>query len=354
MRITVIGAGNGGSAVAADLALKGHDVILLKTSKSLHSKHFEEVLNNGYKIELVRGEKSSTAQLKLATYDYEKALKDSEVVILFIQTNYHEQVIKKMSKFMKDQIVLVEPGYLATLYFMKHCDCDELTIAEAESSPIDCRILEPGKVISRFENEKNPIGIYTKGDEDKAFEKLQKLGYNFVKTKSVVESALHNPNLIVHTIGAFMSIPRIEYTDGNYWMYKEVFTPTVWNIVKGLDKEKMDVMEKLGYRRIPYVEACKLRNSTKDNRDATEVFFDYAQNHSTPGPHVSDSRYLTEDVPEGLVLLESIGKHLGIDTTVCTSLINLSSTALCIDFRKEGRTIDKLGVENFKKIIESK
>ena len=58
-----------------------------------------------------------------------------------------------------------------------------------------------------------------------------------------------------------------------------------------------------------------------------------------------------QGLPEGLVLLESIGKHLGVDTTVCTSLINLSSTALGIDFREEGRTLEKLGIENFKKII---
>ena len=30
MKITIVGAGNGGSAIAADLTLKGHEVTLLK------------------------------------------------------------------------------------------------------------------------------------------------------------------------------------------------------------------------------------------------------------------------------------------------------------------------------------
>ncbi len=75
---------------------------------------------------------------------------------------------------------------------------------------------------------------------------LAPLQYHYTALSSVVEAALHNPNLIVHTVGAIMSIPRIEKTNGEYCMYHEVFTPSVWNILERLDSEKMDVLEKLG------------------------------------------------------------------------------------------------------------
>ena len=51
---------------------------------------------------------------------------------------------------------------------------------------------------------------FTLGNIDKAKEKLEKLGFPFTYLSSVVEAALHKPNLIVHTVGAIMSIPRIE------------------------------------------------------------------------------------------------------------------------------------------------
>lgn len=352
MKITIVGAGNAGTTVAADLSLKGHEVTLLKTSKSLHNENFNYIKRNKT-ITIVENGESRVAKLHLVSTDYKESLKDAELIILYVQTNYQEDVIKKMIPYLTNQIILVEPGYLATLFFLKNSVCKDLIFVEAESSPIDCRIIEPGKVKVLFRNYRNPIGVYPKAKTNEVLKVLKSLQYNFIATKNIVEAALHNPNLIVHTIGAFMSIPRIEYTNGkNYWMYKEVFTPSVWNIVKGLDKEKMDVMELLGCERVPYVEACKIRNSEDLSIDAEKVFFDYANNSSPEGPTISNSRYITEDVPEGLVLLESLGEILGIKTPICSSLIELSSKAMNINFREKGRTVKRIGEENFKKVLE--
>ncbi|MCB2297570.1 NAD/NADP octopine/nopaline dehydrogenase family protein [Clostridium tagluense] len=353
MKITIAGAGNAGSTIAADLSLKGHEVTILKTSKKLHNEHYEAMVENGYKIEFIRKGKSKEAKISLITTDYDSALKNSQLIILYVQTNYQEDVIKKMAPYLDNQVILIEPGYLATMYFLKHCKNKNLTIVEAESSPMDCRITKAGQVTVLFENVRNPIGIYPESKAHETFEMLKALEYNFVKSKSVIEAALNNPNLIVHTIGAFMSIPRIEYANGEYWMYKEVFTKSVWNIVCALDREKIQILNKLKCKGNTYVEECKFRNSLDTSLDATEVFFDYANNHSCKGPFVSNSRYITEDVPEGLVLMESIGKYLEILTPICSSLINMSSAALNRDFRKEGRTLEKLGLENFKSLIEN-
>ena len=56
------------------------------------------------------------------------------------------------------------------------------------------------------------------------------------------------------------------------------------------------------------------------------------------------SRYLTEDVPYGLVPWEEVGKLVGIDMPTCTSLINLSNTLLGADFRRSGRTLKYIGI----------
>lgn len=353
MRITVVGAGHGGTTVAADLKTKGHVVKLLKTSKGLHNEHFDYLRNNKGKIKIVEGATETLVNLDEVTTDIQSAITDAELIIIYVQTNYHEQVIKNILPFMNDnQIVLLEPGYLSTAYFLKHNDGNvNFTIVEAQSSPIDCRIIEPGKVKVLYRNVRNPVALFMKGNQTVVQDKLDELQYNFVYLDSIIEAALHNPNLIVHTIGGIMSIPRIEFTGGDYWMYKEVFTPHVWSLVESLDDEKMNVLEKAGAERLPYVDACKFRNSQDLEMDSREIFLDYAENNSPEGPYVADSRFITEDVPEGLVLLESLGQMLNVATPTCTGLINIASAALNIDFRENARTVELLGKENLEKIL---
>lgn len=352
MNITVIGAGNAGSTIAADLTLKGHNVTLMKTSNKLHNEHFEYIKTNK---EIVLNEfgKIRTVKIENVTTNYSEALNEkTELIIVYIQTNYHEELIKKIEPYLHDgQIILFEPGYLSTAYLLKHTNKKVVSV-EAESSPIDCRIVKPGHCSVLFKNVRNPIAVYPKSCADITFEKLKELEYSFCKLDSVVEAALHNPNLIVHTVGAIMSIPRIEYSKGEYWMYKEVFTSKVWNLVNDLDNEKMLVLEALDLPKVKYVDACKNRNFEDDDIDATEAFFDYAYNHSPKGPDIPNSRYITEDVSEGLCLLESLGKLLNVKTTVASALIDLSNALLKCDFRGNGRSLDKLGLDNVKKVLD--
>ena len=83
-----------------------------------------------------------------------------------------------------------------------------------------------------------------------------------------------------------------------------------------------------------------------------EVFFWYAAMPTrAKGPVVVDSRYISEDVPQGLVLLETIAAKVDVATPICTSLINMASAALGRDLREEGRTIERLGEDIVEKII---
>lgn len=350
MNITIAGMGNAGTAMAAELKRRGHKVSMLKTSDKLHNDNYE-FLCKTRTITINGIDENYQVKIDCVTDCAKDVIPDADLVIIFIQTNYHEILIKKIAEFLHDgQAVLIEPGYLSSCYILRYCHAD-LTVIEAESSPIDCRLIKPGTIQVLFRNVMNPFGVYPDRKKDIAEDVLSQLGIPFEFTKNIAEAALHNPNLIVHTIGAIFSIPRIEYSKGNYWMYKEVFTPHIWNIVETLDKEKMDILEKMGCKRMPYVEACKLRNSLDKTKDALEVFFDYANNSSPKGPDIPDSRYVTEDVPQGLVLLESLGDFYDISTPVATGLIHCANAAFKKDFRKEGRTVEALGVDNLERIL---
>src|SRR5690606_29556844 len=137
-------------------------------------------------------------------------------------------------------------------YMLKYNSGKKLTVAEAESSSLDGRNMEPGVSKVGCRNVRNQLGVDPAADPPSEKDELEALGFPFVYLSSVVEAALHNPNLIVHAVGAIMSMPRIEKTNGDYVMYHEVLTPSIWNILEKLDSEKMDVLEKLGFPRLSY------------------------------------------------------------------------------------------------------
>ncbi|MCI5839028.1 MAG: NAD/NADP octopine/nopaline dehydrogenase family protein [Peptoniphilaceae bacterium] len=356
MKIAILGAGNAGCATAADLTLKGHEVTLIKTSHAMHDDNFDYLLKNNGKMTLNEFGEIKTAYINKVTRDINE-IKNAEVLIIYIQTNYHEDLIKRISNILVDgQILLINPGYLSTAYVLKHCQNKNIIVAEAESSFIDGRIMKPGYFRVGFRNVRNPIGIYPSNKRKDAIEKLDKLDERFVYLNSVVEAALHNPNLIVHTVGSVMSIPRIEKSKGDFTMYYEAYSRdnvATWKILEKLDSEKMNVLEKLGYNRLSYVEACKYRNSLDEKEDAKEVFLSYAEMDTrAKGPTKVDSRYISEDVPQGLVMLEALGKSLDLPTPITTALIEIASAALGRDLRKEGRTPEKLGQNNIDKILK--
>lgn len=353
MKVAVVGAGNAGCAIAADLSTRGHDVTLIKTSTAMHDDNFDYIVAHGGTVQMKENGVITSAIINRVTRDV-SAVTDAEVVMVFTQTVYHERVIKMLCDYLRDdQILLLNPGYLSTAYFLKHCHGKGTTVVEATSSFIDCRITAPGFISVGFRNVRNPLGVYPAERTESTRKKLDVLGFPLTYGRSVAEIALHNPNLIVHTVGAIMSIPRIEKTNGDYCMYHEVFTPSVWNILEKLDAEKMDVLERLNCERVSYVDMCKFRNTLDDSLNAKEVFFIYAGMPTcVKGPTSVRSRYIIEDVSQGLVMLEALAAKLKVATPICTSLIEMASAALQCDLRADGRTVERLGAANLQAIID--
>ena len=156
MKIAVVGAGNGGCAVAADMAYRGLHVTLVKTSNAMHDDNFEFLKKHNGKMTLLDfGENGSMNPQDLEVVKKEghianvtrdlAVLSEMDVILIYIQTNYHEELIKKIAPYIQDgQILLINPGYFSTAYVLKYCGNKKISVVEAQSSFIDGRIMEPG------------------------------------------------------------------------------------------------------------------------------------------------------------------------------------------------------------------
>lgn len=344
--ITIVGAGNSGMAHAFYLSGLGHNVSVLKTSNSMHDENFDTVCRQGGVVgidETAPSPERVFAPLKCVTRDVEKALANAEIVFVLTQTLQHQTVAEKIGPYLKSvKALLVVPGNMGSVFFRPFMPKDAF-LAEGESSIVDARIIEPGVVQIVFKNVRNALSFNPASLADRGFEFISEAIPNYTHLRNnIVETAMHNPNLVVHTIGTIMSASRIEYSGGDFWLYREGFTPAIWNIIDGLDKEKNNVIEAFGGTPCSYVESCKFRNEDDLSKDAMEVFRSYSL-CAPKGPSSIHNRYLLEDVPNGLCLLASLGELAGVATPVADALISLSGLMLQQDWTAVSRTARRLG-----------
>ena len=352
MRITIIGSGNSACAQASKLVERGHEVVIVKTSHSLHEDNFDALARQKgiyYYNEYAQDETRHFAPIRLFTRDIEEGVRDAEVVLVLTQSLQHQDISKRLCPYLQDgQIVWLIPGNMGSIYFAGNCH-NSIHLLESESTPYDARIESPGVVRILFKNVRNAVAFLHKKDEallpliDSLFGEHKYLRNN------IVESAMHNPNMIVHTVGSLISASRIEQMQGEFYMYRESFSPSVWNLVNALDKEKNQVICAYGGEALPYVEACRWRNEQDLTIDPYAAFRHYANTGGPKGPANLETRFIHEDVPMGLCLLETLAEKASIQTPITTALINIANALTQKDFRANGRTLAALGLHDYSK-----
>lgn len=347
MKVAVIGAGNVGIAVAADLSIKGHTVSLLKTS-SYKADGYNRLISNSNRVYLKeKGEYTETKIYEVSS-DLSK-IANAEVVFCTIQSNFYEGLVKTIKDYLsKDQVIVLTCSYASSYYFEKYCR--ELPVLIETTGPyLEGRVElndKPNEVVFRVgcRLERCPMAITASKRQKEMLQKLHELYQGFKYDYSVIESALLNPNMVLHTVGSLMSLSRIEHSKGTFCMYREAYARdniSVLNIMLQLDKEKQGVLEALGQRPVSIFYAGGFLGENQ-----LESFYKYSEsNDRAISPTSVHSRYITEDVSQGLVLLESIANRINMKVPITSALISIASAALGENFRKTGRTIKRLGIE---------
>lgn len=357
MKITVVGTGHGGCAMAGVMAMRGHDVRLLKLGSKMHRENFQ-VLRDRKRIRLTGIEGEGEFPLGAVTTDPAEVIPDAELILVYYVSNYHPEVARRLSPFLHEgQGVVLNPGYAGSLLFTeamrqlgKH---DAPLFSEFETLPYSSRITAPGQVGIVSRNVRHPFASYPASRCQEHVDHFEAVLGECVPRKHVLEVALHNPNLSIHTIGVLLNVAQVENPQRRYAMYRDGFSPSIWNVVNRLDDEKMDVLEALGAPRIPYFDEFRLRTFEDTSIDGLEGFLHYAD-EAPDGPFTLDHRYITEDVPMGLGLLHSLGVATGVPTPVCDSLITLASALLPEhDFWAEARRIQDLWPGTISELLEA-
>ena len=189
---------------------------------------------------------------------------------------------------------------------------------------------------------------------------IQEVFPNVIPAANVLETGFANINAIMHPAGMLGNAGWIEKTAGDFCYYREGITPAIAAWIEEVDRERLEIVKRLGFTPLPFVDIFHQAGLTSEEARASGSVY-RAINESEPNrtiksPMTLDHRYIKEDVGYGLVPMAEIGRLLGINTPVIDALITLASVVSRTDYRKEGLTVEKMGLagvrpENMRKIL---
>jgi opine dehydrogenase len=350
MKITTIGAGNGGKALAADMTLAGHEVTLFEFPK--FEANIEPIIKRGG-IDLVGVGRTGFARLHAITTDIEEALKNSEIIVNVMSAFGHKASAKACAPHLKDgQIVVLNPGStLGSLEYLRILQGEgcraKIKIGEVHSLTYAARGYG-AEVRILLEAKKIWLAAFPAMDTPEVLTKFKKLYPLTESAKNVLDVGLNNGNPIAHPGPALLNAGRVEYAKGEFYHYKEGITPHVANIIQALDDERMALCRKMGYPAIPSIERMNLMGYATTRSSLYEAYTTspvFCGEHPIKGPHSVTDRYFVEDTMYGLVAWSSLGRTIGVSTPTIDAVIHLIAVLNQTDYFRLGeRSLEKFGL----------
>lgn len=342
----VIGAGHGGKAMAAHLALMGLRV-------TLYNRTFDHVAalkaRGGIDLESAEGGPHGFARLAVVTSDLGEALQSAQMIMVVVPSSAHADVAKNAAPFLKDgQIIVLHPGRTCgALEFAKalrdnSCAAD-VTIAEAETFIYASRSDGPAQARIFRIKEAVPLAALPAIRTQDVLDAIHPAYPQFIDGVNVLHTGLNNMGAIFHPALTLLNAGWIEATHGDYQFYIDGVTPSVARVLEVLDRERVTVASSLGLRARTAMEWLQMAYNTT-GEDLHEAIHNQPGYYGINAPSTLNHRYIFEDVPMSLVPIASLGQRFGVSVHGMDSIIRLACIVHRTDYWRRGRTIDKLGI----------
>ncbi len=334
-KVFVCGAGHQGLAMAAHLALCGIDVSLWnRTEKNIH-----DIIETGaiHCSGIVNG----VAHLSKASANIADVI--SDFVMVTTPSCAHKDIAKQLAPYVhQDMIVVLNPGRtFGAIEFAEElikCGVQDLPqICETQTIVYTCR--KSGPDSTNILALKNDVKIAAlKGNNVNKVLSIMPdcLKPYFSPVDSVAITSLTNIGMVLHCAPVMMNVGWIESEKVDFKYYYDGISKSVAHLLEKIDYERQAVAHAAGYdveslmdwlKRTYLIEGETLLECIRNNKAYSKI----------DAPPTINSRYIFEDVPNGLVPIETMGRELGVNTPNISTVINLASSVMDTDYRENGR-----------------
>jgi opine dehydrogenase len=343
----VIGAGNGGLAMAGYLAVYGFSVNIWTRDKEKM-----EALANAGGIE-VEGKIEGFGELNKIDTDFQKSIEGVDIIMVVVPANGHKEIGEKLVKYVKPgQTIVLNPGRtggaleLYNIFRKQGKVREDIIFAEAQTFLFVSRKLGVHKVRIFDIKRSVPVSAVRSYKNPELIKKLRVAFPQFTPTSDVLHTSLGNVAVMFHPGVMLLNTGWVESNHGNFEYYLEGISPGVAKVLENVDKERIKIAEAVGIR-VPSLKDWLYFSYGSTGIDLYESVQTTPAYKGIMAPSTIHHRYILEDVPMSLVPMSSMGKKFGVETKCIDSLINIACCQQERDFWSEGRTVDHMGIKNF-------
>ena len=349
MKITVVGGGNGAFAVAADLALNGHEVSLLESPA--FAEGIEKVRSiGGIELESLPSSGRANGFAKLADISTcpEKALADAELVFVVVPAYAQKYMAEFCAPHLNNkQTICLMPGNLhGSVEFMQTLRRCGNNAVEAVAE-IECLIYtatrSESKVSIRGFKQGLGMAVFPARCADAA-EKVRSVYPTLKLRKNVLATGVSNPNVLLHVPMVLLNFTNVE-RGLDVLSFHAAFTPGVARLVEAMDTERMRLAERGLADIVTTGEMVRSWYSGQGARGTTvyDIMSTNPLYAASKLPKKLDHRYFTEDVPYGIWPIAELLRLCGLPCDGFEAAAKLAGIACGNDFQREARTLSSLG-----------
>jgi opine dehydrogenase len=289
--------------------------------------------------------------VKKITTNIKEAVDGVETIIVTVPAFAHRTIAQMLASHLTDgQMIVLNPGHTGgALEFSKILKKQgvkkKVRLAETNSLTYGCRLVGPAHVRVGIVAKNLLFAAFPSINNKETFDYFKSLYPNIIQAKDVLETGLTNLNAVLHPPGMIMNAGWIEFTKGGFNFYSEGLTESVGRVIEAIDGERIKLMQALGYKTVGFAELYyNMGYSPTLSKTAYDAVRSAEGEKWFKAPATMLHRYLTEDVPFGLVPMSSFAKTMKIPTPAIDGIVGLCAIANNVDYVSTGLTTKSLGL----------
>ncbi|SHJ29373.1 opine dehydrogenase [Dethiosulfatibacter aminovorans DSM 17477] len=284
------------------------------------------------------------------TDSVEEAIEGCKLIMVVTPAFAHEEIARSCARHLEDgQIIVLNPGRtggaMEFYKIVREINPEiRVTVAEAQTLIYACRRKGESEVVIHGTKKTVSLAALPSRETPKVLEEVNKYYPQFTAAENVLETSLLNIGAIFHPTPSLFNMGRIECQD-DFKYYIEGITPSIAKILERLDDERVRIAKMLDVKTLTTREWLKAVYDV-ENEDMYSTIQMNEVYANIGAPKEANTRYITEDIPMSLLPLAELGRLVGVLTPTMDEIIDLASTMHNKNYRKEGRNLSKLGIDN--------